>query len=318
MAFGKRIGAAFLLIAALLALLVGPGLRELQAVHVGAIDQSQDDMVKIEYVTQMEDAVQDIGIALRNAAHGTEPAAVEAEYKTVAANTQQYAAIRKYDAAARRMSQRTEEQASNLQQTAASMELTGTVRTNADAARRATELASSASGVAVQVGRRWGRWCRPWCHLGCQQEGGRHRRRHRRHSLADQHPGLERSGGSRAGRGARPGFAVVASEVRNLAQRSGQAAREIKTLINDSVEKVEAGSRLVEDVVRQVAHVSDLIQGIGQATQHQTLGHHASQRSGDPARPGDAAERSPAAGQPIGRFRSRLVESVAVFKLKTA
>lgn len=98
LSFGKRIGAAFLLIAALLALLVGLGLRELQAVHVGVIDLSQDDMVKIEYVTQMEDAVQDIGIALRNAAYGTEPAAVEAEYKTVAANTQQY------DEAARRMS----------------------------------------------------------------------------------------------------------------------------------------------------------------------------------------------------------------------
>jgi methyl-accepting chemotaxis protein len=511
LSFGKRIGAAFLLIAALLALLVGLGLRELQAVHVGVIDLSQDDMVKIEYVTQMEDAVQDIGIALRNAAYGTEPAAVEAEYKTVAANTQQY------DEAARRMSQaaeepamksalgqvatarsghaaavsdilalrregrtaeaqalvysrlnsiedalleatsrvtdlqtayakdsvaeanrvsdraaaellglgagvlvllggigvwltraithpiheavriartvaagdltsridttrqdeagqlllalqsmsdsltqvvsavrdssegiatgsseiaignhdlsqRTEEQASNLQQTAASMEeLTGTVRTNADAARQATELASSASGVAAQGGQKMGEVVQTMGAISAASKkvvdiiGVIDGIAFQTNILA-LNAAVEAARAGEQGRG----FAVVASEVRNLAQRSGQAAREIKTLINDSVEKVEAGSRLVDDagrtmddVVRQVARVSDLIQGIGQATQHQTSGitqvnEAVTQLDRVTQQNAALVEESAAAAESLKQQASQLVESVAVFKLKTA
>jgi len=230
------------------------------------------------------------------------------------------------------LSQRTEEQASNLQQTAASMEqLSSTVKTSADTARQAAALASSASDVAARGGDVVGRV------VSTMEEITTSSRK-----IADiigvidgiafqtnilaLNAAVEAARAGEQGRG----FAVVAGEVRNLAQRSAEAAKEIKALIGASVDRVEAGSRLVgdagttmEDIVTQVRKVSDLIGEISAATVEQTTG--IGQVSGavtqlDQVTQQNAAlvEESAAAADSLSRQAAKLVDAVKVFKLQVA
>jgi methyl-accepting chemotaxis protein-1 (serine sensor receptor) len=179
------------------------------------------------------------------------------------------------------LSGRTEQQASNLEETAASMEqLTSTVNTSADNARQANQLATSASEAAARGGEVVGRV------VSTMQEIAFASKKMAEiinviDGIAFQTNILALNAAVEAARAGEQGrgFAVVAGEVRSLAQRSAQAAREIKGMIEDSTQKVDAGSRLVsdagasmEEIVGQVRRVTDLMGEITSAVVEQSSG----------------------------------------------
>jgi len=227
------------------------------------------------------------------------------------------------------LSSRTEQQAGALEETASSMEeLTSTVRQNADNARQANTLAESASGVAARGGQVI-------------------------HQVVDTMDEIQASSSkisdiigvidgiafqtnilalnaaveaARAGEQGR-GFAVVATEVRNLAQRSAAAAKEIKVLIGDSSDKVANGSRLVaqagstmEEIVDSVRRVTDIMAEISAASLEQTAGIE--QINGAVAQMDEGTqqnaalvEETAAASNAMQEQAARLAQAVAVFRI---
>ncbi|MDO8041823.1 methyl-accepting chemotaxis protein [Janthinobacterium sp. SUN137] len=228
------------------------------------------------------------------------------------------------------LSARTEAQASSLEETAAAMEeLTSTVKQNADNARQANQLVVSASSHAVKGGEVVGQVVQT---MGAITESSR--------KIADiisvidgiafqtnilaLNAAVEAARAGEQGRG----FAVVATEVRNLAQRSSQAAKEIKDLIVDSGSKVDAGSKLVDsagatmqDIVVSVQRVADLMGEIASASQEQSQGIaqvNATVTQMDDATQQNAAlvEEAAAAAQSLQDQAGRLAQVVSVFKLE--
>ena len=226
------------------------------------------------------------------------------------------------------LSQRTEQTASSLQQTASSMEeLTATVRQSADAARQANQLAGSAAEVAQRGGNVVQQVVGTMDDISASSK-----------KIADiigvidgiafqtnilaLNAAVEAARAGEQGRG----FAVVAGEVRNLAQRSAQAAKEIKELINTSVDKVQGGSELVQqagatmqEIVQSVQRVSDIIGEISSAATEQSEGIaqvNTAVNQLDQMTQQNAAlvEQSAAAATSLRDQADRMAQAVAVFR----
>lgn len=228
------------------------------------------------------------------------------------------------------LSSRTESQASSLEETASTMEeLTSTVKQNAEHADHANRLAGAATEIAVRGGKVVAQVVDTMASI--QASSGR---------IADiigvidgiafqtnilaLNAAVEAARAGAQGRG----FAVVATEVRHLAQRSAAAAREIKALIDDSVGKVEQGSKLADeageamgDIVTSVELVAEIMGGIATASQQQSASiEQVNQAVGqmDEITQQNAAlvEQAAAAAESLHQQADRLMQAVSVFRLR--
>jgi len=227
------------------------------------------------------------------------------------------------------LSSRTEQQAGSLEETASAMEeLTSTVKQNADNARQASQLAVSASDVATQGGAVVAQVVDTMGSISASA-----------HKIVDiisvidgiafqtnilaLNAAVEAARAGEQGRG----FAVVASEVRSLAQRSATAAKEIKTLIDDSVQAVDTGNKLVEqagstmtDVVTSVRRVTDIVSEISAASHEQSagideIGRAITQMDQTTQQNAALVEQAAAAATSLQEQAAHLAKAVSAFKL---
>ena len=296
-------------VARVLSAMAGGDLSQtIEADYAGTFGQLKDDtnatVARLqEIVSQIKDATEAINTAAKEIASGNQD-----------------------------LSSRTEEQASSLEETASSMEqLTSTVKQNADNARQANELAGSAQQVAVKGGEVVSQVVDTMSAI--------HRSSNKIADIIGVIDGIAFQTNilalnaaveaARAGEQGR-GFAVVATEVRNLAQRSAAAAKEIKGLISDSVEKVETGNRLVdqagrtmEEVVTSIKRVAKIMADISDASREQSSGIEqvslaVSQMDEVTQQNAALVEEAAAAAESLEEQAHGLARAVSVFKLSGA